>query len=173
MNVHEVAMKEWSDPAWERRHEIIYKCQLSALYHRKRERFYGFLDKFSSSLALVAGSAAMSDLFPTPWEKSIAGGVVALVTIPGIVLSWAEKAKDHAVLASRFVALEAEVEGAGVVDVDALDRLMGRAVSIEAEEPPQLTTLTQICQNEIANASGDKDNVSIIPWYRRWISSWV
>lgn len=169
----EKTMSGWSDRAWERRHDIIYKCQVSALYHRKRERFYGFLDKFTSSLALVAGSAAMSDFLSTTEAKSIAGGLVAIVTIPGIVFSWAERAKDHAVLASRFVALEADVEGLGVTDESAFDAMMQRAISIESEEPPQLATLTKICQNEVARASGHDDCVSEIGRFSRWTAHWL
>ena len=166
-------MSGWPDSAWERRHNVMYKCQVSALYHRKRERFYGSLDKLSSVLALVAGSAAMSDFLITAAAKSIAGGMVAIVTMPGIVFSWAERAKDHAVLASRFVALEAEVEGLGVADERVFDALMQKAVSIESEEPPQLVTLTKICQNEVARASGHTACVSKIGWFGRWTANWL
>lgn len=166
-------MENWSDEAWARRHAVLYKCQVSALYHRKRERFYGTLNRLASSFALIAGSAAMSDFLPSPPAKSIAGGIVALVTIPGVVFSWPERAKDHAVLASRFIAIEAEVEGLGIADQGAFDAMMQRAIAIEAEEPPQLVTLTLICQNEIARASGEKNSISKIRWYSRLTANWV
>lgn len=166
-------MNNWTDDAWSKRHEVIYKCQLSALYHRKRERFYSLLDKASSTFALIAGSAAMSEFLPTPEVKSIAGGIVAIVTIPSVVFSWAEKSKDHAVLASRFIALEAETEGSSVQSLDGMNRLLERVIAIEAEEPPAFPTLTRICQNEIARASDHERHISSIPPYKRWLANWM
>lgn len=166
-------MNGWTDNAWERRHQVMYKCQVSALYHRKRERFYGLLNRLSAAVALIAGSAAMSDFLTTLEAKSIAGGLVAMVTIPGIVFSWAEQAKDHAVLASRFIAPEAEVEGLAVTDEQTLNERMQRAIALEAEEPPQLATLTRICQNEVASASGHETYVSPIGWFSRLTANWL
>lgn len=166
-------MNKWSDDAWNKRHLVIYKCQVSALYHRKRERFYSLLDKTSSTFALIGGSAAMSEFLPTPESKAFAGGLIALFAIPAVVLSWADKSKDHAVLASRFIAVEAEIEGAGVIDSDLVGKFMEKAVAIEAKEPPQLPTLTRICQNEVARATDHNGHVSKIKWWESLLSQWI
>jgi hypothetical protein len=106
---------EWNDHNWKRYYDLDYKCRLSALYHRKRERYYALLDKFSTALALIAGSAAFSDLLHTPEQKSIAGGLVALVTLPSLVFAWSDNAKLHATLAARFIQIEAEMQKMGVL----------------------------------------------------------
>ena len=160
-------MNEWSDSNWELRHEIIQKCRISALYHRKRERFFALCDKLSVSLSLIAGASATTDLLGTADAKAIAGAVVVLVTMPSIVFSWTDKARSHAVLASKFIALEADIEGSGVLDEQALSKFKEQALKLDMEEPPQLSALTRICQNELSFASGNTSNMTEISFLKR------
>lgn len=160
-------MAEWTDESWEKRYKIIYKCQLSTLYHRKRERFFSLLDKMTSALALIAGASAMSELLPTAELKALAGAVVAAVTMPNIVFSWADRARTYALLASKFVGLQATIEGAGILDDVQLNNFQEQALKLEMEEPPQLSTLTKLCQNEIAYAMGEKDSMTKLTFFQR------
>jgi hypothetical protein len=166
-------MAQWTDANWESRFVIIYKCRLSALYHRKRERFFSLLDKLTTAFALIAGAGAMTDLLSTAENKAIAGAIVVAVTLPGIVFSWADKSRSFALLAAKFIALEAEIESAGVLDAEALDKFRAKALLLEMEEPPQLSVLTRICQNEIALASGNFDKVTKIPSWQRYLAQWL
>lgn len=164
-------MKQWTDEDWKNRSDIVYKCQLSALYHRKRERFLSLLDKITNALALIAGASAMTEMLPSTHSKAIAGAVVAFVTLPGIVFSWADKARSHALLASKFIALEADIEGSGVLDANQLDKLRERALLLEMEEPPQLSALTRLCQNEIANALGEIGSIKPMTFWERKLAN--
>jgi hypothetical protein len=47
------------DHAWTKRHDALYKAELSALYHQKRERFFELLDKLGKAAAVFGGSAAL------------------------------------------------------------------------------------------------------------------
>ena len=160
-------MNEWSDSNWELRHEIIQKCRISALYHRKRERFFALCDKLSVSLSLIAGASATTDLLGTADAKAIAGAVVVLVTMPSIVFSWTDKARLHGLLASKFIALEADIEGSGVLEEAALHKFKERALKLDMEEPAQLSALTRICQNELSFASGNESNMKEIKFIER------
>ncbi|HXU92864.1 MAG TPA: hypothetical protein VFP33_04345 [Gallionella sp.] len=166
-------MKEWTDDDWQRRFDILYKCQLSSLYHRKRERFYSLLDKVANALALIAGTSAMSELLPSASAKAMAGAVVAAVTLPGIVFTWADKARMHALLASKFVTLESEVIGAGVLDAAQLDKFSECALKLEVEEPPQLSALTRLCQNEIAYAMGETSSMRQLSFKERVLAHFI
>lgn len=160
-------MNEWSDRNWELRHEIIQKCRISSLYHRKRERFFALCDKLSVSLSLIAGASATTDLLVTAEAKAIAGALVVLFTMPSIVFAWTDKARLHGLLASKFIALEADIEGAGVLEEAALQRFKERALKLDMEEPAQLSALTRICQNELSFASGNTRNMTKISFLKR------
>lgn len=150
---------QWEIDNWNRKCDLVYKCQLSALYHRKRERFLSMIDKTATALALLAGTAVMSEILNTAQLKTWAGLAVAAVTLPSIVFSWADKARLHAVLASKFVRTESSIEAAGVLCAEQLDRFHAELLSIEAEEPAELSALTRLCQNELAIARGKMDSV--------------
>lgn len=160
-------MQQWETHNWEKFNELVYKCRLSALYHRKRERFFSLLEKMSTSCALVAGSAAFSEILSSPESKSMAGAAVAAATLPSVVFAWSDKARLHSVLASRFTQVEAELEGAGVLNAIALDSYKSRLLSLEAEEPPSLSALTRKCQNELAFAIGDQSSVTNLKFHER------
>lgn len=165
--------ESWTEENWKERFDIIYKCQVSCLYHRKRERFFSLLDKISNALALIAGASAMSEILPSTSLKAMAGAVVAIVTLPGIVFSWADKSRMHALLAAKFVSLEADVEGAGVLDAEQLSKLRESALRLEMEEPPQLSALTRLCQNEIAYATGNSKSMSSITFWERKLAHFL
>lgn len=166
-------MEQWTDQNWSERFGVVYKCRVSTIYHRKRERFFSLLDKLSSAFALVAGAGAMTDFLPSASAKAIAGAIVAAVTLPGIVFGWADKSRAHALLAAKFVNLEADIEGAGVLEAQALDKLKEQALLIEMEEPPQLSCLTRICQNEIAFATNEPSSMTDIPWWKHWLAHFL
>jgi hypothetical protein len=160
-------MSEWTDENWEKRHAIVYKCQLSALYHHKRERFYSLCDKITNALALIAGAGAMSELLPSAGAKALAGAFVATITLPGMVFAWADKSRNHALLAAKFVDLQASIEGAGILNAEQLDKFNERAIKLEMEEPPQLSALTRVCQNEIAYALDDKASMTKLTFFEK------
>lgn len=153
---------------WEKRHWVKYGAELSALYHRKRERFYDLLDKLTKALAIAFSSAAVAAIMNPLWVQ-VFGSFVAISTTIGLVFGFAEKARRHSDLAAQFVRLEAEIAARGERDFeeDDLSRWEGRLREIEAAEPPTLGALVRLCQNQIARAHGDYEAVCPLSWWER------
>ena len=160
-------MTNWTDKNWTHRFEIIYKCRLSALYHRKRERFFALCEKITTAISLIAGAGAMTDLLDTVTLKAYAGAVVVLFTMPSIVFSWGDKSRSHALLASKFISLESEIEGGGILGDFKLNKFHEIVLRLDMEEPPQLSLLTRICQNEISYSSGQFEKITQIHWLKK------
>lgn len=153
-------MTEDGDYQWKRRHEVLYRAELSTLYHRKRERFFVLADRWSKALAVIFGSAA--------WAKI--GGVdgpmisAAIVTISGsiaLVFGFADRARAHSDKAVEFKRLESDVVRAGESSftTEQIDGWHARLREIEAGEPLALSALVVMCQNEMAVAQEQSDKV--------------
>jgi hypothetical protein len=167
----DVLTEESENYLWKKRHAVLYHAELSSLYHRKRERFFALFDRGSKAFALIAGTAAFSSLLETAEAKSYAGLVVALVTIPGLVFGWADKARLHSDLAQKFTQIQAEIAQAGERDFteQQLNEWSAKLRLIEATEPPALSALVKHCQNQLAAASGEKDKITSLSWSERWL----
>ncbi|MBY0579402.1 MAG: hypothetical protein K2P57_10200 [Burkholderiales bacterium] len=160
----------YTDETWKKRHEIIYRIQLSSLYHRKRERFFDFADKITKAISLALGTAAISSLLDAD-KKALMGALIAGASMLSLVFGFAEKARKHAELAKSYLDMESEIIGAGTLDDFAiLDKFESRVMAIEAMEPPTLRTLARICQNEINLAIGRPDEVENIPFYQKFFA---
>ncbi len=158
--------KTWTDETWEKRDDVIYRCEVSALYHRKRERFFSNGQRIANVLALTFGAIGFSSIASTGFGISMAV-IAAAVAIISIVFGWSDRATAHAGFAARFITLRAEIEAAGVVSDHQIDLFSARALAIESEEPPALSALVRICQNELARASGHLTHVQPLRCWER------
>lgn len=159
---------ENQDYLWDRRHAVLYQVQLSVLYHRKRERFLAFWDRAVSAVAIIGGSAALADLGGAAVVK-VAAAAVAVTATGGLVFALAERARRHAELAGRFLALEGRIRRAGerTFTEDQLSDWSAEVCDLEASEPPALGALVVACQNELAQASGQPDRMQRLSWWRQ------
>lgn len=147
--------KEWKH-VWERRNEILYRIELSVCYHRKRERYFDFLDKGAKAVAVIGGSAAFANLGGKHDWLQLSAAAVTITSTLSLVMAFSEKARRHAELASRFSMLASSVVAKGdrnFVESD-LNDWASRTREIEAAEPPTLGTLIQICEYELHTARG-------------------
>lgn len=70
------------DHLWNLRHAALYRCQLSTRYHRRRERFFDWMDRAANAAALIGGSAAFAAagqpeiMVAPPWYKRVLAQVV-------------------------------------------------------------------------------------------------
>src|SRR5690606_21118897 len=122
---------------WESRHSVLHRVKLSALYHRARERWFAFADRWSKFLALASGSAALASMLdsePRMWLL----GAVALSSAASLAFAFADRARQHADLATKWTLLEADIVRAGVYDFTDADVAAwnARRAEIEASEPP-------------------------------------
>lgn len=157
---------KWDDDCWDERERLIEEAQVNHLYHRKRERLFASLDRWSKVLALIFGSAAATDLMATADAKALAGLIVAVASLPAIILNWSDKSRLHSELAAEYAHLEADVEGAGVIDREAIGGFTSKMIRIRAKEPPELAALLLSCQNELYVANDQPEMVVSLGWRR-------
>jgi hypothetical protein len=146
-------MSEELEYLWDKRHSVIYRIELSVLYHQKRSRFFDALDKSAKAIAVIGGSAAF-------WKiggESNMMYVAALITVSStfaLVFGFSDKARRHSELSRDFIQLEAQIVGKGEREFTEAD-LAGWSAqlhSLEASEPAALSGLVRLCQNELAAA---------------------
>jgi|GEM_PF-4271210 len=86
--------------------------------------------------------------------------------MPALVLSWSDKARLHADLAQKFLALEAEIVKVGKrkFTEDQLNDWHSKVLGIEAAEPPTLSVLEAICHNDIVDSLGEPERKIKLNW---------
>ena len=158
---------------WDKREGILTRAELSTLYHRKLERVLSRTDRLIKLLSLIGGSAAIARVATTDVIVAI-GLTIAIANGLGLVMAFADRSRKHAELASSFKLLEREIVAAGERDFTERDLNQWEASlrEIEAGEPPDLSALVRICQNEQALARGDLKHVYRIHWYERAFAFW-
>lgn len=163
-----------ADHSWALRHDTLYRCQLSTRYHRRRERFFDWMDRATSAVALIGGSAAFAAAAETNVVKLAAVAVTGTAAI-SLVFGFADKARRHAALAESYKRIEAEILRAG--DYDYTERQINawraRIAETEAGEPPVLRPLVVLCQNDIAAAANQHEKVTALAWYKRLFAQMV
>lgn len=151
---------------WNRRELVLYRAELSCSYHRKREQFFTLADRWDKVATLVLGAAAFTQIVPEPIRNWLALPF-AMFASASLVFDFSERAKKHADLATRFKMLESEIEAKGQRDYEEqdLNNWTARLVEIEAGEPPVYCVLVRLCQNEIAKARRQPNDVYPVKWY--------
>jgi hypothetical protein len=141
------------DHAWNKRGDALYRAELSALYHQKRERFFELLDKLGKAIAVFGGSAALWKISNPDLVSQIAALITASSAL-SLVFSFSERSKRHAELARSFREIAGDIVGISdfcIRDAKASE-WMGKVCALEAKEPPALSALVVMCQNELAVA---------------------
>jgi hypothetical protein len=153
---------------WGKRHNVLYKSELSTLYHRKRERFFDFWDRVITAIAIIGGSAAYANV-GGPDAVKLAAATIAVTSTISLVFAFAARARTHAGLAQRFLELQARIVGRGERDFSESDVNEWESVfaTLETQEPPTLSSLVRACQNELARARGDYGKIVPIRFWHR------
>lgn len=150
-----------SDYAWGEWLYVTNRCDLSALYNRKRERFFVLCDRWSKVLALIASGAAFSSFLTCPEHKAIAAVIVSAVTLPSLLFSWSDKARIHAELAQKYLSLRAEITRVGkrAFTEENIDHWQAELFLIEKSEPPILSAVLAESHNHIASREHQKEKI--------------
>ncbi len=162
-------MSQWTDESWARHFNLIYRSRLSTLYHRKRERFFALCDKWSTAVTLIAGSAAFSRFVTEEHIAIMIGLIIVGASMLKLVMGWSDKARAHAMLAQKFVQLEASVTALGPMTGKQLDQVESQLIALDAEEPPALSALVRLCQNELDRSQGKYQPSNALAWHERWL----
>lgn len=143
------------------REELEYDTKMSVSYHHKREHFYRAVDAAGKAFSLVALAAVG---FHTNLLTIIVAVLSGSFTIATVVLDCAGMAARHNGLAARFSTLLSKTAEAADESISSLRRDYH---IIEADEPPLLRGLVQICQDELDAAMGRAVDASRFSFWRR------
>lgn len=156
------------DYLWNKRWALLYRVELSALYHQKRERFFEAADKGGKAVSILGGSAALGRV-ATPDALVWIAAAITLTSTLSLVFGFSDKARRHAELVRNFKQVEADLLKKGERDFCEADltECASRIATLEASEPPALGSLVRICQNELARARGQAEackQVGLLGW---------
>lgn len=167
-------MQDDFDHLWAKRHEVLYRVELSALYHQKRERFFEACDKLAKAVAVIGGSVSLARLGGADLMLFVAAAITLTSTL-SLVFGLSDRARRHASLASDFRRLEADIVARGERDFTESDigAWCARERTLEASEPPALGNLVRICQNELAVAQNQPEKVKPVGFVRHMAAHWV
>lgn len=145
---------------WEKRHAVLYRTELSTLYHQKRERFFALWDKLTNAIGVIGGSAALASLSKPDLLAWIALAITSVSAL-ALVIGFSDRSRMHADLAKNFRQLEAEIIRCGERDFteEQLYSWESATRMLESSEPPALGALVILCQNELARAQGHEDKI--------------
>lgn len=152
-------------------HEVKYRVDLSVRYHRKREGFLSACDRATKACALISGTYAFHAI-AAKTEGIWPIVIVAAFTLPSLLslaFSLADSAKKHAELAQKFLQLDSEMASKDFWSItpDDISKWGAMVRAIEISEPPSLTYLTRICQNQIAEAAGQPDKIVKLNFFKK------
>jgi hypothetical protein len=141
---------------------------MSVLYHRKRERAFDLADRLTKATAIIGGSAAWAAVTEPGLVKWVAAIIAATATL-SLVFGFSERSRKHSELAQKFCLLEASIVQKGERDFEErdVDQWQAEALRIEATEPPALSALVTLCQNELAIARNQPEAVVPVTFWRR------
>ena len=157
---------------WDLRHTLLFTARVSVVYHRKRERFFDLLDKWSKAATVLAGSAlwaqAIKDHLP---PLSI---FITSLGLLSLVFGYGDRKQTHREMAIAFTGLIADVEKAGTTDFtpEQVSEWSANLYKLSAKEPPQLYALVTLCENEVKTAFDRSISVVGVPWYQRKLANW-
>lgn len=148
------------DHAFAKRCDALYRAELSALYHQKRERFFELADKLGKAASLIGGSAALWKIGNENFVAAMAACVTTSSAL-SLVFSFSERSKRHSELAQGFRTIISEILAKSEFDITPVDAgaWMSKVCALEVKEPPSLSALTVLCQNELAIAKGAENKV--------------
>jgi hypothetical protein len=158
---------------WEKRHTILYRTELSTLYHQKRERFFSVCDKLGSAVGVIGGSAALASLSDPALLAKIALAITVISSL-ALVIGFSDRARRHADFAKDFRLLEAAIISAGERDFTEQDVVSWETKSrtLESGEPASLGALVVLCQNELARAQGHGDKATHLTFMQKMFAHW-
>ena len=153
---------------WAERHSVLYRVELSVLYHLRRERFFDLSDKLAKVMSVIGGSAVIARVLP-PNALTIVAVLITASSAVSLVFGLSDKAKRHSELAKNFRRLEGEIHGKGAKTFTDADVAVwnGKIRELEANEPASLSTLVILCQNDLAIAQNQPEKLKKVGLLRK------
>jgi hypothetical protein len=158
------------------RHNLLFGVQRSVRYHNRRRLFFDRLNKISTFLSALFGTATVASAlssFNGAWTIVFAV-LVAIFSVIDLVVGTAQAARMHYDLARKFIDLEKDIVSKKKPAEEEMIKFQSRRLEIEADEPPPLKMLDMICHNELLRAKGYCSSEFVkIKWYQRLFAQFI
>jgi len=150
----------------------LYKAMVAYRYHRRRQRFFDLLDKWTKAFTVIAGASLLAD----PIKKNVP---LVAMTISGfgllsLVFAYGDRKQSHKELSEAYALLASKIEGTPTSQLASQLVALWEAevVALNAKEPPQLHALVTICEREQSIANGHPDHIPLLPLPKRLLADW-
>ncbi|WP_439257107.1 hypothetical protein [Lonepinella sp. BR2271] len=148
-----------NDVLLEQEFALLFNLGRSIRYHTARRRFYDFCDKMTNVLSLLFSSTTIYGVLQTGSERIAlySGALVSIASAFSLVIGFSSKARDHLDFTKQYINLERKLRRESLSD-ELIKHITDEKLSIEANEPPIITTLNQLCYNAEVRAQGISEN---------------
>lgn len=157
-------------PGWERRCAVLNRVKVTSRYHRRRQRFFDFLDKGTKAATVLLGASLFGEQLRQflPWVAT----AISSLSLLNLVYGYSDRKQAHKELAEAAFFLAAKIEESSIsVLNDTLAGLWAAELErLNAKEPPALKTLVIICEHEQCTAEGHPNHVPRPHWFKRLIA---
>jgi hypothetical protein len=129
-------IKTPEETLWAARWAALYKADVSARYHRRRQRFFDLADKLTKALTVLLGATLMGSMLKD--SQPVAASVISSLSLLALVFAYSDRKQAHKELAEGFINLIQQIEACSVSDLTEAKAAawMAMATAMDAKEPP-------------------------------------
>lgn len=157
---------EWTR-LYKRRAELLNWAGITYRYHRKRQRFFDWMDKLTQVAAVAGGVAVLGKSLAEylPWV----GAGISLTSLLALIYGYGDRRQSHKELAEEAISFSGKIQSTPLADLDesCLCAWEVARAAIDLREPPNLKTLVSKCEWEQATSEGHPNHVAAPRWYQQ------
>lgn len=128
---------------------LNFEVEKSIRYHQRRRAFFERMDRFSTFLVILLGSATVA-----AWAPKVTGLMTTVIGAATLVLGFSGKARDHLILAQKFTDLARQIRGKAEPTEADVREWESEKLLIDAAEPAIYRALEVDCYIEVCRAWG-------------------
>jgi predicted alpha/beta hydrolase family esterase len=173
MNTVTTPSDEHWQTLWTRRCDALYKANITARYHRRRQRFFDLLDKATKAATVLLGASLLGESVKA--HLPLVASAISGLGLLALVFGYGDRKQAHKELAEAALQLIARIEEVPTANLtDALTtQWLADHSRLNSREPPALKTLVILCEREQATANGHPQHVPLPSWHKRVLADWV
>lgn len=158
---------------WVRRCDVLYKTNITARYHRRRQRFFDLLDKCTKAATVLLGASLLGETVKQ--HLPLMASSISALGLMALVFGYGDRKQAHKELAESALQLIAKIEEVPTsLLTDALTtQWLADHSRLNSREPPNLKTLVILCEREQSTANGHPDHVPLPDWHKRVLADWI
>jgi hypothetical protein len=165
------AEDERLDACWVSRCATLRNAWVQVRYHRRRQRFFDLVDKLTKALTVVLGASLMGRYFAA--ALPIVATAITSLGLLALIFAYSDRKQQHKELAEQAAHLVSAIEQvpAGELTPSKVAGWGADYARLCAKAPPQLKTLSLICESEQAVADGHPQHVQLPGFLRRVVAN--